>query len=352
MLKKLFIGLLVLSVLSSGLLFFVLRKNTAPEVHMAETSAEGDAHDNGSEHSEAKTEGHEADTNEHAATGEGIHVAPDAEKELSAHGDASPDEKPHADMSHDEKSHEADGHGDPAAPSTEAVSSTPQTAVSEDAAATPEKQSLRLLTDPVGASVFVENEFLGNTPLDIPLQNKGLKIAVEAPGYKRFERSIPAQTQGIEKGKNLFAAVMKIHLEPEKAAKAEAKKQHAKAQAPAHEASSHAEAATHEEIKVSTPRHSKRVALQDKNYFIQLKSLPDLGAATTNEVASVSAVIREKTAFAVHTCRVSLAAKGNWVRILVGPFDSKAEANSSLPEAAALGIDTEAPFVTGEQKCL
>ena len=115
MLKKLFIGLLVLSVLSSGLLFFVLRKNTAPEVHMAETSAEGDAHDNGSEHSEAKTEGHEADTNEHAATGEGIHVAPDAEKELSAHGDASPDEKPHADMSHDEKSHEADGHGDPAA---------------------------------------------------------------------------------------------------------------------------------------------------------------------------------------------------------------------------------------------
>lgn len=225
MLKKLFIGLLVLSVLSSALLFFVLKKNSAPEVHVTSNSPESEAHESteATEGAPGTAESTSSENHEQSSTAEADAHKESVGSDEVAHGHDSKEESPGASdspgvgeahsapESHkvgDKKEKETD-HGHESASSVSVAAEGASPGAEET---TTEKQSLRLLTDPSGASVFVENEFLGNTPIDIPLQNKALKIAIEAPGYKRFERNIPAQSQGIEKGKNLFAAVMKIHL--------------------------------------------------------------------------------------------------------------------------------------------
>jgi hypothetical protein len=215
---------------------------------------------------------------------------------------------------------------------------------------------LTVRTDPVKALVFVGGELKGETPVKIPLAAQSQNVKITAEGFEDYTREMPALS-GDSVGSNV---TWKIQLHPKKSSKPETPlnpittasttsspaKKVAASPAPAEPPKA---PESKDEINVSkSATEDPFITGHQGPVFIQLKAM----AVSEGADALTQAIddYRASLKLSVSGCRVNLGEKGEWMRILVGPFKSKSEANSRLAELHKGGVQDA--FVTGAQKCL
>jgi hypothetical protein len=161
---------------------------------------------------------------------------------------------------------------------------------------------LRVLSEPEGAGVWVDDVRSGITPYEMPIPQEAKKIRLQANGYDTYTRQVPAlrDAEG--------DLVWKIQL----------KKTGSK------------------DDKLSEIFYKGTL----KPFSIQLKAIPLLEFSPKN--------VKEFESKKAKFCKVEL--DGNiWVRILVGPFATKAKANSVL---RTVHNQYREAFVTQKQTCI
>ena len=179
---------------------------------------------------------------------------------------------------------------------------------------------LAIASEPSGVMVFVNGKEVGKTPLERTLTNKVQKIRFEKEGFVPVERDAPGEAR--PEGAYMSWRINMVAQ-----------------QLPASQKKRIDEVGSFFLKGVSGP------------VFIQIKAVSsDLEArpVIVKQVQELRAKLREERVFA---CEVSLGSKGNWSRILAGPFDSRDEARKSLGFFKE-GLKVDDLFVTGEQSCL
>ncbi len=174
---------------------------------------------------------------------------------------------------------------------------------------------LSLSTEPVGAHVFLNNEFKGNTPIELTLKDNEQELRLEAEGFEDYKKIVPK----LEEVKDEAHMNWKIQM------KKIAQKKESKVL---------------EAVKLVA-------AKAPSTFYIQLKSVEKEGVS--GEVEEFTKKIAEASKLNVLPCKVEVQGKGLWTRILVGPFASKKEASAELEKVKKLN-GGEA-FIVGAQKC-
>jgi cell division septation protein DedD len=182
---------------------------------------------------------------------------------------------------------------------------------------------LRVDTIPQGASVEVGDAFAGVTPLDILLQSESKDATIRLEGYDTFKREIPSieDAEGAELN-------WKITL---KAKPAETSKET-------------------DEIKAK-PIKNAWFRGSAGPYFIQLKAVEDsIGkAAMESEISTYRQMLSFEK---VSGCFVNLGKRGKWYRVLVGPFENRADAAKKRNELMNKIPEMTESFITGRQSCI
>jgi len=179
---------------------------------------------------------------------------------------------------------------------------------------------LSITSEPEGVLVFIDGKQVAKTPVERTLTQKPQKFRFEKEGFIPVEREAPAEAQ--PEGAYMS---WRISMVPQ--------------QVPASKKDRIDEVGSFFLKGVSGP------------VFVQIKAVSSAlepRASVVKEVLRIRASLREERIFA---CEVSLGAKGNWSRVLAGPFRSRDEARKSL-EFLKEGLKAEDLFVTGEQSCL
>ena len=285
--NKLFYFLLFCSVAGAGVLWWLIHSTGEQKVA----------------HSEVKIE---------APKGLVIEDRPSVPKDVHVGDAAAPlDQGDHA-------THEGDAHMAEAAAHGEAEKSDdiPAAAPPKDAKAS----LLAISSDPEGVSVFVDGKLVGKTPLDRTLTKKVQKLRFEKDGFVPVEREAPAEAR--PEGAYMSWRISMVAQ-----------------QLPASQKARIDDVGTFFLRGVSGP-----VFVQIKAFSSALEGRP----AIVKQLQEIRKKLREDRIFA---CEVSLGEKGNWSRILAGPFASREEANKSLTFLKE-GLKADDLFVTGEQSCL
>lgn len=393
--KKAFFALLFLSFAGAGVLFWLMRSSSHDEKIVTDATHEehGGEHAD-KEHGEGEEEAGEgqdeaagehkdaklSEEDSHEAVAE--HGAAKGAEHGEEHGDTA---EPNAAVAHGGEGEAAAEHGD----EDGAPASAHGEDAEEDAAQAP--PSLTIHTEPPAAKVWVDGKPRGETPIEIPLLPKAQMVQLEAEGYAEFTRLAPSDKEASgqlnwkiqlkegkssghtshgatkEKAKKVATAPKKskheapvIHGAPppvkpatetpvEAALKKEAAKEAAHepvAKESAHELPAKAkaqESAAHEAPVAVKGLKTGKVG----PYLIQMQSIRREGEwASEVNAALLRAPASESGAFG---CRVKLPDGSEWVRILAGPFSSKAEAAERL---TSLRKTQPEAFVAKSQKCL
>lgn len=400
--KKAFFALLFLSFAGAGVLFWLMRSSSHDEKVVAEATHEEHGEHADKEHGEGEEEhgeGHDEAAGEHKDAK--LNEEDSHEAVASEHGAAKGAEhgeehgveaEPNAAVAHGGEGEAAAEHGeDGGAPG---AAGRGEDAEEEDSAQAP--PSLTIHTEPPAAKVWVDGKPRGETPIEIPLLPKAQMVQLEAEGYAEFTRLAPSDKEASgqlnwkiqlkegkssghashgapkEKTKKVAAAPKKskheapvIHGAPppvkpaaetpvETALKKETAKESAKAAT--HEPA--AKESTHDAAPAKTKENASHAAAPVASvkgiktgkvgpYLIQIQSIRREGEWAAEVSAALSrAPASESGAFG---CRVKLPDGSEWVRILAGPFSSKAEAAERL---ADLRKTQPEAFVAKSQKCL
>jgi hypothetical protein len=191
-------------------------------------------------------------------------------------------------------------------------------------AAAPENDSkasvLSIASEPEGVTVFVDGKNVGKTPLERTLTKNPQKIRFEKEGFVPVEREAPGEAK--PEGAYMSWRINMVEQ-----------------QLPAAQRKRIDDVGTYFLKGVSGP-----VFIQIRALNAQLEPRPSV----VRLVQELRAQLREERVFG---CEVSLGAKGNWSRILAGPFMSRDEARKSLGFFKE-GLKADDLFVTGEQSCL
>lgn len=179
---------------------------------------------------------------------------------------------------------------------------------------------LAISSDPEGINVLVDGKLVGKTPLERKLTTKVQKLRFEKEGFVPVERDAPAEAR--PEGAYMSWRISMVAK-----------------QLPASQKTRIDEVGTFFLRGVSGP-----VFVQIKAFSSALEGRP----AIVKQVQDIRKKLREERIFA---CEVSLGEKGNWSRILAGPFSSREEARKSLSFLKE-GLKADDLFVTGEQSCL
>jgi hypothetical protein len=160
---------------------------------------------------------------------------------------------------------------------------------------------LKILSEPEGASVFIDEEKVGVAPFDFVIPAESKKLRLEAEGHEPFNRQIPASKDA--EGDLVWKIQLKKIIVVE---------------------------------KVPEKTFFKGTLT---SFLIQLKaiSLEDL------KVETVKAFENENVKF----CKVQIKDK-IWVRILKGPYPTKEKAMKWLKSVKS---DHPEAFITTKQKC-
>lgn len=191
----------------------------------------------------------------------------------------------------------------PAPPATDAKAST-----------------LSISSEPEGVNVFLDGRKVGVTPIERTLTTKVQKYRFEKEGFIPVERDAPAEAK--PEGAYMSWRISMVSQ-----------------QVPAAQKSRMDEADAYFLKGRSGP-----VFVQIRAVDARLEPRP----AIIKELQETRKRLREERIFA---CEVSLGTKGNWSRILAGPFASREEARRSL-RFLKESLQTDDLFVTGEQSCL
>ena len=244
-------------------------------------------------------------------------------------------------------------------------------------------QKIAISTEPVSAKVFSGGDLKGTTPLELELTSKEQVLRFEAEGFEDYIKEIPAGSEHLSEGD------LKVSVQLQAKPKAEVAKEESHEKiAPAVKApvkpvvrktpfspDHKAEVAKTKSVKApkvektETPKTetvkpeaaktvaSKVTSVAEKPswlttqsvgpFVIQIKSVkrPEKIESLDSELNEVAT----KTAASIKACPVDLKAKGQWVRYIVGPFESRAEAKVELDRITP--SLTEAPILTGSQPC-
>ena len=306
--NKIFMALLFLTLAGAGVLFWLMR--TLPGPNGAKSHTEATA-----EHSLEESGNHAKDEHGGDEHGSGGHES--AEHGTADHGDAA---KEHAKAAHPSEENESE-HGKA---ETKHASEGGAHAASKES----EKpmsiedlefkgQSLSINTTPVSAIVSVDGEVRGQTPLEIALGPISMKVKLEAPGYGIVEKDAPI----VKPGNSLDILTWNFPLKPQNEPRSKV----------AHEKST------------GVFVHGRKGPV-----WLQVKSLADDSSGTAE-----SAIEKYRSDFAMKNivgCKVDLAEKGKWTRVLVGPYNNKVAAKMAADLIQAK--TSEAALVTGVQRCL
>jgi len=222
---------------------------------------------------------------------------------------------------------------------------------------------LKIETEPVKAVVFVDGEMKGQTPIEFALKARPQQVKVEAPGFKELRREAPAIVGGMD----LDTLTWKIVLMPlDKTASAienskkDSKPVDSKAVTPPVAQLSKLENQEEQgkqgkqgkqeaHAPVARENPADRLFLMGRSgpIWIQAQSFP---MAEINEAESAIKNYRSSLNLNVMGCQVEIAAKGRWIRVLTGPFDSRADAQALLKRHQSRLA--EGAFITGAQNCL
>lgn|GEM_PF-2892733 len=263
----------------------------------------------------------------------GIEEAPVAEL-VSGHTagllieDSLSEKKHEAKAAHAETSHEdADSEEEPAGESHEGQASDAKASGGHDAPKSDESKvfsdkpsHLSISSEPSGVNVFLNGSKVGVTPLERTLTPSVQKFRFEKEGFVPVEREAPAEP--VPEGAYLSWRISMVtqQLPPAEKSRIDSEESYF--------------------LKGMTGP----VFVQVKSYSSDLE--PRSGVI--RKIQSMRESIREEKIFA---CEVSLGDKGQWYRILIGPFATREEAgrsNTFLKES----LKVDDLFVTGAQSCL
>jgi len=186
---------------------------------------------------------------------------------------------------------------------------------------TPEVAVLALSSEPKEAHIYLNNEFKGNTPLEITLSEAPQNLRLESDGYEDYEKALPKLSE-LKDEKRLN---WKIQL---KAAKLSS-------------------------VKVSNPLATKTVSLKatpktaQKESYVQIKAFPE--DAKPEDVAAYIKAQQDKVKMNIVTCKIKIGDKGMWTRVLVGPFKAKKEALLEMDKIKT--ATQEDAFITFKENC-
>jgi len=334
MMNKIFAALLALTIVGAGILFWLMRS-------LPQNGAEV-AHDP----TKPTTEVHTTDSGvKIVEKGEGAHsetpVAGEHPEHAVAHG----------------SEHGAD-HG-----SEEAVKKSEVELVALDKEKSKTKAPrLNITTSPVPAMVFVDGELIGQIPMSVELTDKPQTIKLEAAGYEEVMRESPTKKESKDV-ENLNWRITLKEAKAEKAPKVVKVESEKKIKAPekvvAAAVEKHSEKtphAPHATSPVSTAAPVSTPASADAEMYFQGRGGPvwiQVKALSPEEVGDVKMYItnlKSRTKEPVVACRVDIKGKGQFTRILVGPFENKVAGNAALKNLKA-SVESTA-FVTGVQECL
>ncbi|MEO5666484.1 MAG: PEGA domain-containing protein [Bdellovibrionota bacterium] len=179
---------------------------------------------------------------------------------------------------------------------------------------------LSISSEPEGVSVFIDGKQVAKTPVERSLTNKVQKFRFEKEGFVPVERDAPAESKP-------EGAYMSWRISM---------------------------------VTQQIPATKKAVIGEDGDFFlkgvsgpvfVQIKALSsalETRPAIIKQVQDMRKKLREER---IVICEVSLGKKGNWSRILAGPFPTRDDAHKSLGFLKE-GLKADDLFVTGEQSCL
>lgn len=318
MLNKIFIVLLVLSVLGSGVLFWLMR-STVPAV--PGSRAQKDSHASSESHSSShSTDGHET-------SGKEKESAPSTTVEESSTVNA-----------------EGEKHGE----------------VSSNVEKSPESRFLVIRSTPEKANVFVDNSFKGVTPLELPISESVFQVKVEASGFEAFLREAPTlklaegsgnvhwniqlkKIEGAQHQKSAGAKGAKVQADAQSSSPALARGADAPQDLP------HGE----EKAPVAAPAKIAKKSSTGQAFAsglvgpasIQVKSFPVAESALA--IAEINEA-RVRLSAKVTGCKVSVQGKGDFLRVLVGPYGSRRLAMRDFDRVKAVYGDA---FLVSSQNC-
>lgn len=302
--NRLFVVLLVLSVLS-GLLLFILSRDIGtlpqPVAAPSETAAEPDS-DVGAEAA-----------NESPAARSLVSPATSSQSGESAPEGESPN-----------------------VPANLAPADSPPAAGSE-AASTPIQLLIQSL--PVSGEVWVDGVQLGRAPLKIPLKDEVQVVEIRAEGYQDFTKVAP------RKSESTIDVSWKVVLDPAPSAKKSADKKPAKKLPPPQ--------AINQNISRDLPPMKPPVALipvtstKGSAWYIQVKAISLEGSDSSGEFSSALAAQYQVP---VQVCRVDLGERGRWARVLIGPATNRDEALRLRERIKGSEFYADS-FVVGENAC-
>lgn len=205
------------------------------------------------------------------------------------------------------------------------------------------ERKLTIRTEPTNAKVFRGGDFLGETPVEVVVDESAAELRVLTAGFQEYRRQMP-KASTLEPGQLLTWNIelrpdVKTDVKPETPEKIPEKSEPQEESKP----------------KVASPKRAAPGATQGPAFlpkgvhgvsWIQMKSVPE-GEATA-AVAEVAS-LKDTLLMNIRLCRVELAGRGKWIRFLAGPFESSAEAGRFLWAVREKSPDA---IVTGKQKCL
>lgn len=159
---------------------------------------------------------------------------------------------------------------------------------------------LRILSEPEGATVFLDNDQVGQSPVEVIVPQESRKMKLSLEGYEDYERQVPAarDSEG--------DLVWKIQLRKSNAAPA-----------------------------IPIKFYSKELA----PFSIQIKAVP---------LSDFSEKATDFVGFKPVFCRVKIN-EVFWVRVLAGPYPTKKKASQALTRLQKNYSDA---FLSTKHKCL
>jgi hypothetical protein len=163
---------------------------------------------------------------------------------------------------------------------------------------------LRILSEPAGAEIFFDGESVGKTPFEVAVPGESRRMRLVLNGYDDYERQVPAarDSEG--------DLVWKIQLK---------KKQ----------------------IKKAVKFFMKEIA----PFSVQIKAIPMSDFAESDENFDD---VKNDLKF----CRVVINSKAGekiWVRVVAGPYSTKAKASAALSKIKVTHPDA---FLSTKHKCI
>lgn len=170
---------------------------------------------------------------------------------------------------------------------------------------------LVLRTDPAEADIYVDDEYYGKSPVEIPLNEISKNLRVEKESFQVINEKVPPISAA--KNGNIHWNITLVESKEKTKTKTKTK------------------------IIIPLIKGKQGPA------FIQIKALP------IKEFNSGNYGLNKESIEGLVGCKVNISGKGLWVRILRGPY-LKSFAHEQLNESK-MKYSSDA-FLTGEQKCL